>query len=187
MWQARTVTEAFTSALIAELGKKTGVCWLRRADQHAPSAADASRPRAAWHIWHDDALHLIAGGTEQPLEDLAEAEVVEVTMRSKENGGRLVTWIGDVRVVPVGSDGWDEAVTALAADRLNLPDLSRVRDDWAANSVVIRIDPTGELVEAPGALSDAPHAAPPPSTPATTRGVLPRVLHRRQKKRPPLS
>lgn len=173
-----TVTEAFTSALIAELGKKTGVCWLSRADD---------RPRAAWHIWHDDALHLVAGGTEQPLEDLADADRVEVTMRSKDNGGRLVTWTGDVSVVPVGSDGWDEAVTALASDRLNLPDLSRVRDDWAANSVVIRVDPTGELVEEPGALPDVPHAAPPPSTTATTRGPLPRVLHRRQRKGPRLS
>jgi len=171
------VTEAFTTALIAELGKKTGVCWLRFGGPR----------RAAWHTWYDDALHLVAGGTEQPLEDLAEADRVEVTMRSKEHGGRLVTWVGAVSVVGPDDPRWDEITSALVADRLNVPDLGRVKDDWAAHSVVVRVEPTGELLEQPGALSDDAHLATPPATEATTRGVLPRVLHRRQRRRPDLS
>jgi hypothetical protein len=178
------VTDAFTTALIAELGKKTGVCWLRYAER---SGETSPRTRAAWHVWHDDALHLVAGGGEQPLPGIANAERVEVVMRSKENGGRLVTWAGRVSVVRPTDAAWEEVTTALVPGRLNLPDLSTVKQRWAERSVVVRVDPTGDLVEEPGALSDDAHLAPPAATPATTRGALPRVLHRRQRRRPDLS
>jgi hypothetical protein len=171
------VTEAFTTALIAELGKKTGVCWLRY----------DGRPRAAWHLWYDDALHLVAGGQEQPLPGLTDVDRVEVTMRSKENGGRLVTWVGRPSVVRPEDEAWDAVTDALVSDRLNLPDLGAAKDEWAAHSVVVRIDPTGETLESPGSLSDDDHAAPPAPTGATTRGALPRVLHRRRRTRPDLS
>jgi hypothetical protein len=172
------VTDANTSALIAELGKKTGVCWLRFAGPGEPQP----RSRAAWHVWYDDALHLVAGGNEQPLDDLAGVERVEVTMRSKEHGGRLVTWVGTVSVIAPSDESWDGVTSALMADRLNLPDLSVVKQDWSARSVVVRIDPTGELLEQPEELSTEAHLAPPPATSATTRGPLPRVLHRRQRR-----
>lgn len=180
------MTEAFTTALIAELGKKTGVCWLRYDDGTVHQGATLpSRP--AWHVWYDDALHVVAGGDEQPLPWLEEADRVEVTMRSKESGGRLMTWVGRVSVVSPTDDAWDDVTTALVADRLNLEDLSTAKDTWARDSVVMRIDPTGELLEQPGSLSDEQHAAPPAATPATTRGALPRVLHRRQRRRPGLT
>jgi hypothetical protein len=185
MWEARHVTEAFTTALIAELGKKTGVCWLRYDEPDRPGSPD--RSRAAWHIWYDDALHLVAGGNEQPLPGIEEADRVEVTMRSKDSGGRLVTWVGRVSLVGPSDEAWDEVTTALVADRLNLEDLTTVKGHWAARSVVVRIDPSGELLEQPGSLRDDAQAATPPSTPATTRGPLPRVLHRRQRRRPGLS
>ena len=44
--------EALTAALVAELAKKTGVCWLaydrwnRRETEHVP--------HAAWHVWLED-------------------------------------------------------------------------------------------------------------------------------------
>lgn len=173
------MTEAFTTALIAELGKKTGVCWLRY-DQ------GGTRPRAAWHVWHDDALHLVAGGAEQELPGIDGAGRVEVTMRSKDNGGRLVTWVGAVSAVRPGDDTWEDVTSALIADRLNLEDLGAARQDWAEHSVVVRVEPTGELLEEPGAVSQDAHEATPPPTRATTRGALPRVLHRRRRDRPGL-
>jgi hypothetical protein len=185
VWQARDVTEAFTSALIAELGKKTGVCWLRYDEPYGPGSG--GRSRAVWHIWYDDALHLVAGGDEQPLPGIEEADRVEVTMRSKESGGRLVTWVGRLTVVAPTDEAWDDVTSALVSDRLNLEDLSTVKDAWAARSVVVRVDPTGELLEEPGSLREDAQAAAPPPTPATTRGPLPRVLHRRQRRRPGLS
>lgn len=185
MWQARVVTDPFTTALIAELGKKTGVCWLRY--DSGESGGTSMRARAAWHIWHDDALHLVADGDEQPLPGIADAERVEVLMRSKESGGRLLAWVGSVSVVGPSDESWEDVTSALVAGRLNLADLSTAKEDWAAKSVVVRIEPTGELLEEPGSLSDDAHTAPPLPTEATTRGPLPRVLHRRQRRRPGLS
>ena len=108
-------------------------------------------------------------------------------MRSKDNGGRLLTWVGTASVVPPGSEHWEPVTTALVAGRLNLADLATAADAWSRTSVVRRIVPTGELVEEPGRLSDDAHRAVPAPTPAITRGRLPRVLHRRVKRRPKLS
>ncbi len=176
-WQARDVTDPLALALVAELGKKTGVSWVRYAD----------RPHAVWHVWADDALCLVSGGDEQPLPELEDGAQVEVVMRSKDNGGRLLTWVGTASVVRPGSEHWEPVTTALVAGRLNLADLATAADGWARTSVVRRIVPTGELVEEPGRLSDDAHRAVPAPTPATTRGRLPRVLHRRVKRRPKLS
>lgn len=179
------MTDAFNKALIAELGKKTSVCWLRYAD---PGASDAPpRTRAAWHIWHDSALYLVAGGKEQQLPGIGDVDRLQVVMRSKENGGRLVAWQGQVSVIRPTDASWDEVTAALVADRLNLENLGTAKEQWALQSVVVRIDPTGELLEQPGALSTESHAAPPPGTDGTTRGPLPRVLHRRQRRRPGLA
>jgi hypothetical protein len=172
----------FTRALIAELAKKTGVCWLRYAGDTAPPAT-----HAAWHVWYDDALYVVSGGDEQPLPGLEDAERVEVTMRSKDNGGRLVTWVGRRSDVRPGEELWEPATAALVSDRLNLEDLGTAAATWAEHSLVSRIEPTGETVESPGSLSDAAHLAAPRPTAAVTRGALPRVLHRRVRRRPRLS
>jgi hypothetical protein len=173
-------SEAFSAALVAELAKKTSTSWVR---YHG-------RTHAVWHVWLDGALCLVSGGAEQPLpgiEDLEPTDRVEVTMRSKENGGRLVTWVASARVVRPGDDLWEPVTTALVSGRLNLRDLATAADEWAERSVVSHLVPTGELVEEPGALSAEAHRAEPLPTTATTRGALPRVLHRRVRRRPRLS
>jgi hypothetical protein len=169
--------DALALALVAELSKKTGVSWLRHGDETS----------AVWHVWHEDALCLVSGGREQPLPDLVEGDLVEITQRSKDNGGRLVTWVGEVSVVRPDDAEWESTTAALVSERLNLPDLTTAAEEWARTSVVHRIRPTGQLVEDPDTLSDDAHRAAPPPTPATTRGPLPRVLHRRVKRRPKLS
>ena len=178
MWQSRAVTEeALSSALVAELSKKTGVSWVRHAETTFP----------VWHVWHEDALCVVSGGREQPLPDLLNGDLVQITQRSKDNGGRLVTWVGEVSVVRPDDALWGPTTAALVSERLNLPDLTTAADEWARTSVVHRIRPTGRLVEDPDTLSDDAHRATPAQTPATTRGPLPRVLHRRVKRRPKLS
>lgn len=167
----------FLAALTQELGKKTGVCWLRYDGQE----------HAAWHIWLDDALYVVSGGSEQPLPGIEDAERVEVVMRSKENGGRLLTWVGAASVVHPTDELWEPVTAALVADRLNLDDLATAAAEWAEHSVVTRIAPTDAVVETPGSLSADAHRAEPRPTKATTRGALPRVLHRRVKRRPKLS
>jgi hypothetical protein len=187
------VTEPdLTPALIAELGKKTAVSWLRYGE-HADGPADGAgaTTHAAWHVWLDTgdggALYVVSGGAEQVLPGIEHARRVEVTMRSKENGGRLVTWVADATRLEPGDERWEPATAALVAGRLNLPDLATAAAGWAATSVVTRLAPTGERVEEPGSLSSGHHRATPRATPATTRGALPRVLHRRVRRRPKLS
>jgi hypothetical protein len=130
---------------------------------------------------------VVSGGEEQPLPDLGDGDEVEITQRSKDNGGRLLTWVGEVSVVRPGDERWEPTTAALVSERLNLADLRTAADTWARTCVVRRIRPTGRLVEAPDALSDDAHRAAPPATRATTRGPLPRVLHKRVKRRPKLS
>jgi hypothetical protein len=175
--------DAFTGALIAELAKKTGVCWLT---YPAPYEGPVGT-HAAWHVWHDGAVYVVSGGTEQELPGIAAADRVEVTMRSKDNGGRLVTWVARASVVRPEDEVWEPATSALVAGRLNLPDLATAADEWAQHSVVSRLEPTGEVLEDPDRLSADAHLAVPKPTRATTRGRLPRVLHRRVRRRPKLS
>lgn len=165
------------AALIAELAKKTGVCWLRY----------DGGTHAAWHVWVSDALFLVSGGDEQPLPAIEDQDRVEVVMRSKENGGRLLTWVGSASVVLPSDELWEPATAALVAGRLNLDDPASTPELWAQRCVVTRVAPIGEVVERPGELSDDAHLAAPAATPATTRGRLPRVLHRRGTRRPKLS
>lgn len=169
--------EAFVRGLVAELGKKTKVSWLRY----------AGGTHAVWHLWYDDALYVVSGGDEQPLPGIEQVSSVEVVMRSKDNGGRLVTWVGEASVVPPEDPTWEPVTAALVADRLNLDDLGTAAGVWARSSTVTRIAPTGEVVEAPGDLDDAAHLHAPKPTAATTRGPLPRILHRRVSRRPKLS
>ena len=170
-------SSALTAALTAELGKKTAVCWLRY----------DGRDHAAWHVWLDDALYVVSGGDEQPLPGIEDLTSLEVVMRSKENGGRLLTWVAEVSVVRPDDERWEPVTAALVAGRLNLDDLATAAAGWAERSVVSRIVPTGRLVESPDALGDDANLAAPRPTGATTRGPLPRVLHRRAKRRPKLS
>lgn len=166
-----------TTALTAELGKKAGVCWLRY----------DGRDHAVWHVWLEEALYVLSGGEEQPLPGIEDLDRVEVVMRSKDSGGRLLRWVGEVSAVRPDDESWEPVTAALVGGRLNLPDLATAADGWAAGSRVTRVVPTGEVPEAPGRLPDDAHLATPRPTRATTRGPLPRVLHRRARRGPGLS
>lgn len=168
---------AFTAALTEEVSKKSAVCWLRYDGVE----------HAVWHVWLDDSLYVVSGGTEQPLPGIEDVTTVEVIMRSKDSGGRLVTWVGAASVVHPTDELWAPVTTALVADRLNLDDLQTAASRWAEHSVVTRITPTGRVVESPGDLGADAHLATPKPTEAITRGPLPKVLHRRSKRRPKLS
>ena len=162
-------------ALIEEACRKSAMAWLRPAGQN--------RAVAAWHIWYDGAMYVVSGGREQPLPPMPDGEPVLVTVRSKDNGARLVTWTGTARTVDPGTPEWDAAVPELHAKRLNPTDGEQQPLRWARESTVTRIEPTGELVEAPGRMSQRSQAAEPPGSPATTRGALPFMIGRRARRR----
>ena len=152
------------TALIEEACKKSGLIWV---------AVPGSRDRAAWHVWHElagqGAVYLVVGGGEQQLPGLGQAPLVRVTVRSKDKGGRLVTWPGRVAYVPADSPEWREVVPALHAKRLNAPDGEAQPERWAASSAVYRIQPEGVPLEQPGRYLTGSGAAPVPPSPATTR------------------
>lgn len=159
--------------LVAEATRKSGLVWV--------TAPGDVRAHPTWHHWHDGAAYVIAGGAEQPLRGLAGAGQAAVTVRGKSTGGRLLTWVAEVGRVAPGSEEWDQVVPALHAKRLNAVDGRRAPARWARESVLIRLEPTGQLVEAPGDLPDRSGAAPPPPTSATTCGPMPFVLGRRRR------
>ncbi|MER6539592.1 hypothetical protein ACWDE0_20805 [Streptomyces sp. 900105755] len=166
-------SELLDQALVEEATKKSGLVWVR--------GAGAAPARAVWHAWADGAMCLVGGGAEQPLGELADGGAAEVTVRSKDKGGRLVTWTATVTELPAGTPEWDAAVAELKGKRLNAPDGEAMTDRWARECRVLRLTPTG----ATSPLPEENLAAPPLPSPATTRrpvpAALPRLLARRRK------
>ncbi|MEU5308573.1 hypothetical protein [Streptomyces sp. NPDC021562] len=167
-------SELLDQALVEEATKKSGLIWVR--------AAGTPAARAMWHTWADGSVFLVGDGTEQPLTGLADGGSAEVTVRSKDKGGRLVAWTAAVAELPAGSPEWDTAVAELKGKRLNAPDGEAMTDRWARECRVLRLRPTGTLSPLP---ADSLAEAPVPS-PATTRrpvpAGLPRLLGRRRKR-----
>lgn len=166
---------ALTRALVAEVCKKSSLVWVR--------PTGATNAQAVWHGWVDGAVHVVTGGREQPLDGVPDGTEVEVTARSKDTGGRVVTFRAVARDLEPGSEAWDAVVAELHGKRLNASDGEAQPARWAQESRLVRFDPADRLVEGPGHLSHRSHAAEPVPTPATTRGPLPFVLGRRARRR----
>ncbi|MFF5335317.1 hypothetical protein [Streptomyces sp. NPDC013181] len=158
------------TALVEEAAKKSGLVWVR--------GTGPARP--LWHIWHDGAAHLVGDGPgEQPFPaGLTEGATAEVTVRSKDKGGRLVAWSAAVTELAPHSEAWEAAVDELKGKRLNAPDAERMPERWARECRVVRLTPLDARTELP---QTSGAAAPLPTT-ATTRlpvpANLPRLLKR---------
>ena len=168
-------SELLDRALIEEASKKSGLIWVRGAG--APAA------RALWHVWHEGAVCVVGDGPgEQPLPALVDGGSAELTVRSKDKGGRLATFPATVAELPAGSEEWEAAVAELKGKRLNAPDGEEMPGRWARECRVLRLVPSG-LVEP---LPDGSLAERPVPSPATTRmpmpAGLPKLLARRRKK-----
>jgi len=161
------------AAVVAEASKKSGLLWL---------TIGSGPPRAVWHAWAEGAAYVVSGGIEQPLPGIEDAEQVLVTVRSKDKGARLVTWVAHAQRVEPGTQQWETAVRELHPKRLNAPDGDRQPERWARESRITRLEPTGEVRERPGAMPTSSGAAAPRPTRATTRGALPFVIGRATKR-----
>lgn len=173
-------------ALVEEATKKSGLIWVRSAAAPTSDAPEPDRPtRALWHIWHDGAACLVGDGPgEQPLPGLVDGGGAVVTVRSKDKGGRLVTWTAKVVELPPGSPAWEAAVGELKGKRLNAPDGEAVPARWARECRVLRLEPQAGTHPLP----DGSLAAAPLPTPATTRqpvpAAVPRLLFKKRARRP---
>ncbi|TDD87024.1 hypothetical protein E1293_08750 [Actinomadura darangshiensis] len=151
-------------ALVEEAAKKSGLLWL--------DVPGLPQPRAAWHVWHDGAAYVLTGGEgEQPIPGLPEAAHVTVILRSKDKGGRLVSFVADAEQVEPGSELWDEVTPILAKERLNAATHEGQVETWAGESWIIRLTPADEAAQAPAEYA----AVRPVPTPATTAGAPPRL------------
>ncbi|MFJ9830365.1 hypothetical protein ACIRU2_02995 [Streptomyces sp. NPDC101169] len=160
-------SELLDQALVEEATKKSGLIWVR--GDGAPAA------RALWHVWHEGAVCLVGDGPgEQPLPGLADGGSAEVTVRSKDKGGRLVTWRASVSEPAPGSPEWEAAVAELKGKRLNAPDGEEMPARWARECRVLRLAPAGPPLPLPaGSLAERPVPSP-----ATTRRPVPAALPR---------
>ncbi|MFG2428397.1 hypothetical protein [Streptomyces sp. NPDC048590] len=162
-------------ALVEEATKKSGLIWVRGT---GPS-------RALWHVWHEGAAVLVGDGPgEQPLPAGLEAgSPAEVTVRSKDKGGRIIAWTASVAVLEPRSEEWEAAVAELKGKRLNAPDAEQLTERWAGECRVLRLTPGEPRTDLP----DDSLAAVPLPTAAITRetapAALPRLLLKRRGKR----
>ncbi|MFJ4560329.1 hypothetical protein ACIP4Q_30225 [Streptomyces massasporeus] len=167
-------SELLDQALVEEATKKSGLVWVQGPDGPA---------RALWHVWHEGAACLVGDGPgEQPLPGLADGAEAKVTVRSKDKGGRLVTWTARVTEHAPGSEAWDAAVAELKGKRLNAPDGEAMPGRWARECRVLRLEPTGATAPLP----DDSLSEPPLPSPALTRrpvpAGLPRLLLKKRKR-----
>ncbi|MDX2559529.1 hypothetical protein PV371_07690 [Streptomyces sp. TX20-6-3] len=166
--------ELLGSALVEEATKKSGLVWVR----------GTGPARALWHVWSDGAAFVVGDGPgEQPLPGLVDGGTAEVTVRSKDKGGRLVAWTAAVREIPSGTEEWDAAVAELKGKRLNAPDGEAMTARWGRECRVLRLDPRSSTTELP----DGSLAAVPLPSAATTRDPvpsgLPKLLFKRRNRR----
>jgi hypothetical protein len=148
--------------LVAEGCTRSGVVWLRP-DGH-------ERHRLAWHVWHEGAVHVVAGGGEQDLPALE--GVVEVVVPSKDARSRLATVTARAERLWPGTTQWADAAQVLAAKRLN--DRSdpahpqEQRDRWARYATITRLEPVALVASGPGPDDAAAGSVVPPREGSTT-------------------
>jgi hypothetical protein len=161
------------AALLAEAAAKSGLLWIR------PAGQDRSWP--AWHVWHENAVVVVSGPGEQELPELDGP--VELLLRSKDTGQRLLRVPAVAVVLPEGDDRWEPAARALAASRLNATTSpAQLPERWRGHNPITLLRAAGDPLEAPGHYDDASGAAPPPPTPATTSGWRPWHLRGRRRR-----
>lgn len=146
-------------ALIAESCAKSGVIWVRPLED--------ARPHLAWHVWHDEAVHVVYGVGEQMLPMLTGH--VEVQVPSKHDRSLLVVFAATGTVLAPHTPAWQDAVTALATARLNSVDTTDVQSGrWATGCLVSRLDPITVFAAGAGSREAPNPAATPAGNPGTT-------------------
>lgn len=173
--EAQPSQSAVIAALVAEAASKSGLVWLR--------VPGSDRPWPAWHVWHEGAVLVVSGPGEQDLPEL-DGEV-EISLRSKDSGARLLTLSARATPLDPASEEWAEAAAALASSRLNSAHSpADLPAHWReVGTRVTRLVPGDDVREAPGRHDDASGAAAPQPTPATTSGWRPWHAGGRERRR----
>lgn len=176
MWESAGMSDATPEAasapvdvakLTAEAANKSGLLWVRL------PGGDAF---PVWHAWHDPAeeggepsAYVVSGPGEQYLPWLPDE--VELVLRSKDTGGRLLTRRATARELEPGSEEWTAAVEELRPGRLNAS--GDLVERWRDTCTVHVLTPRGDPLESPGSYDDSSGAAAVRPAPATTAGWRP--------------
>ena len=115
---------------------KAGLVWVQVGQ--APA-------RPLWTVWHEDALHTVVGGGEQPDPFGELPRPVEVTVPSKDTRAGLLRVPMTAELVPPGTARWVAATTALRMARLNVPFDRDLPEVWATDSIIVRLLPAGQV------------------------------------------
>lgn len=134
------MSEVNLSALTREALNKSDILWLRLGD----------RERLTWFATGTGDLEghvlIVSGGVEADLGSLPEQ--LEIVLRSKGDGGRLLTLRTRAQTITPDNPWWQPATTALLGERLNAP--ADLLDRWRDESTIWLLSPFGAPVQAPG-------------------------------------
>lgn len=164
---AQTLAEptAKTTALLGEAANKSAIMWVD---------LPGDRSFAVWYAWDRDRFYVVAGQGEQLLPPLP--EVVQLILRSKDSGGRLLVVTATAHLLPPHTESWETATDALAGERLNATDDVKTR--WAEAGSVYALHPFGPPLSSPGSQPHDSGRLPLVSAAATTVGRRPWHLGR---------
>jgi hypothetical protein len=126
-----------TDDRLAALAAKAGLVWVRRGG--LPTTDDVP----IWFGWHDEAIHAVVGGPEQPDPFGELPAQMLVTVPSKDTGASVLCVAMTVALLPPGTAAWQAATDALKVLRLNAGGGVDLPEVWATQSTVVRFTPTG--------------------------------------------
>lgn len=114
--------------LLAEGARRSDVCWV---------GLGAGRPALHWHVWHDDAVHVVVA-RDGSFEDGAEVTLI---VPSKDTRARLLTVAARATVLTPDDPRYAAAAAALLAARLNDRDPAATAQAWGDSALVLRLEP----------------------------------------------
>lgn len=151
---------ANVTALLDEAMTKSGLFWVD---------VEGDRTWPVWHVWDEGTAYVVSGPGEQPLPWLPQD--VQLILRSKDTGGRLLTIRAHAYVLAPETDTWVRAADLLKAARLNAVDDCFTR--WANECTITAFLPFDAPVESPGSYAADSGRAHPARTTATTTSWQP--------------
>lgn len=128
---AGVLADALDAAL-----KKSAIIWLT-----IPQPRGQPIAKPAWFVYQGGKVYVLTGPAEQDLTNIALADEVTLTVRSKEVRSRVASVPAKVRVVRNDSDEFDRLIQIGLGTRLNLPDGDAALDRWKQTCTLVELSP----------------------------------------------
>ena len=121
---------------LGESLKKTSIIWLT-----IPQPAGAPIIKPAWFVYDAGKVFVLTGPGEQDLTNIALADTVTLTARSKEERSEIASVPVVVNVVPNNSDMFGRVAQMGLGTRLNLFDGEAAFDRWRETCTLVELSP----------------------------------------------